>query len=154
MTDVFEDWHCCYIPVTSFLYTKERLPKYIFQSISTLFLLWLITHFLDKYQGREMMVRAPRLLIYLRWSCEPITTVENTVLKETKSKYHIFSCKIAAALLLPLIMLLCINEAGRWYDVYPSRIWSLSNYISLSKKADIHNQICFDIFLTTLFCLK
>lgn len=90
MTDVFEDWHCCHIPVTSFLYTNERLPKYIFQSISTLFLLWLITHFLDKYQGREMMVRAPRLLIYLRWSCEPITIVENTVLKETKSEYHIF----------------------------------------------------------------
>lgn len=114
MTDVFEDWHCCHIPVTSFLYTKERLPKYIFQRISTLFLLWLITPFLDKYQGREMTVRARRLLIYLCWSCEPITIVENTVLKETKSEYHnFFSCKIAAALLLPLIMLLCINEAGR-----------------------------------------
>lgn len=46
---------------------------------------------------------------------EPITIVENTVLKETKSEYHIFPCKTAAALLLPLIMLLCINEAGRWY---------------------------------------
>lgn len=66
-----------------------------------------------------MTVRAPRLLTYLRWSCEPITTVENTVLKETKSEYHIFPCKIAAALLLPLIMLLCINEAGRSYDMCP-----------------------------------
>lgn len=110
VTHVSEDWHCCHIPVTSFLYTKERLPKYILQRIRALFLLWLITHFLNKYQWREVTVRALRLLTYLRWSCEPITIVENTVLKETKSEYHIFPCKIAAALLLPLIMLLSINE--------------------------------------------